>query len=78
MLYNDHLPTTTDDEKECIEDITGCIPLLLCALFEYSGQAFKDIKFKFLESPELKKVSIQVNKHALQMKEILSIDDWQL
>jgi len=77
MLYKDRLPNVNDSEKEYIEDITGRTPLLLCALLKLGGQDFKDVKSKFLASPELEKVPIQVEKHALQMRTILDNYNWR-
>lgn len=76
-LYQEALPTLADDDRKEVEDITGCIPLLLRALLRYSGKDFKDVKSKFLEEPELKNVTKQVKEFAVEKKEALNVLQWQ-
>jgi hypothetical protein len=54
------LPKLTDDEKKDVEDLTGCIPLLLRAILGYSGKNFKDVESEFLSNKELSDATEQL------------------
>jgi len=56
--YSSKLPRLSDQEKQIVEYITGRIPLLLRPLFDMN----KFNEEKFLLSPELRKVYMDVSR----------------
>jgi hypothetical protein len=56
-----YLPTLDAEEKIRLEDLTGCIPLLLRPLFELKDKKFNEIERNILESKDLVNVSINIH-----------------
>ena len=63
-------PELDDQEKEEIQDITGCIPLLLRGLLDMDSQStdFKGIKSQLLQSKEIINIRRQLNNFHSKMK----------
>lgn len=75
-IYKNALPTLTDDHKKNVEDITGCIPLLLRALLRYPGKDFKSVESDFLSEVELQNVIDQMQTYATMKKQKLNLIEW--
>jgi len=58
--YSQKLPYLSEDDWGLIEYLTGRIPLLLRALFQFKDEKFTE--HEFLASAELRKVVSDVNK----------------
>jgi hypothetical protein len=57
--HESSLPILTHDNKVELEDITGCVPLLLKGLLEkgYKGKPYSEMKEDFLGSAEIIKAA---------------------
>lgn len=51
--HQNELPIFEDGDKARVEDLTGCIPLLLRPLFEWANRPFRDIEQNFLAHSDL-------------------------
>jgi hypothetical protein len=45
--HRDQVPIFEDNDKARVEDLTGCIPLLLCPLLQWGGRPFRNVEEKF-------------------------------
>lgn len=75
--YQGVLPTLTDGDRKEVEDITGCIPLLLRALLRYPGRDFKSVESNFLSEVELQNVIDQVQNFTDEKKFVMNSMEWQ-
>ena len=68
MHNKERLPIMDDDEKAFIEDLTGCVPLLLNPLLEFGGKLFHDVEKAFLAHPDLVSVSAEILKRSRNVR----------
>ena len=61
-------PELDDQEKEELQDITGCVPLLLHGLLDSQSTDFKGIKSQLLQSKEIRNIRRQLNNFHSKMK----------
>jgi len=63
-------PELDDQEKEELQDITGCVPLLLRGLLDMDSQStdFKGIKSQLLQSKEIRNIHCKLNNFHSKMK----------
>jgi len=76
MIYKDDLPELNEDEKKTIENITGCVPLLLRALLGLKGKDFAAILETLLDYPKLGEVTFQVEKFVKGKEAALTEVEW--
>ncbi len=66
--HKSKLPTFKDVERAEIEDLTGCIPLLLQPLFQWSQQDFCAVENYFWASSEIVAVEQNIKEFSNEIK----------
>ena len=64
--HKEQLPILEGNDRAVLEDLTGCIPLLLRPLLEYAKKLFCDIKEDYLKHQDLVAVGANVREFAAE------------
>jgi hypothetical protein len=67
LRHAEHFKNFTDLEKKRIEDLTGCIPLLLGPFLGHSGKSLADLEPEIWHAPPLWDVTTRTNTFAEAM-----------
>jgi len=62
--HKENIPILEGNEKAELEDLTGCIPLLLCPLLEFAKEPFRNIQQSFLMHQDLVIVGKNIRRFA--------------
>jgi hypothetical protein len=70
MHYGDEVPIFNDEERQAVENITGCIPLFLRPLLGLGKQLFCDAAQRFWSHQDIMAVSQHITQYSARQKRL--------